>query len=179
MYAVTNDPLVLTSAEKAARRILAMHATTRGGITHDAAAAEKKATLYLSDNASFGLGLLRLFEATKDSAYLTKARAIADFMIAELSDDEGGGMFASTKDPDAVGVFAKRRVPFEDDVVAIRMLSRLGRALPTAEAKKYAIAIDRLLRAVSQPDQIKSRGRMTGDYILALEESKGVRGALR
>jgi uncharacterized protein len=181
MYEATKDPAVLASAEKAAQRILATHATDRGGITHDVAPPDKKAKLlYLSDNASFGLGLVRLYEATKKDEYLKKARAIADFMISgELIDEDGGGMFASTKDPDAVGVFAKRRVPFEENVLAIRMLSRLAHALPPPEAKKYAIAIDRLLRAVSRPEEIKSRGRMIGDYLLALEESKGIRGALR
>ena len=100
-------------------------------------------------------------------------------MIAELTDEDGGGMFASTKDPDAVGVFARKRVPFEDDVLAIRMLARLARALPAAEAKPYGIAIDRLLRAVAKPEEIRSRGRMIGDFLLALEESKGVWGVSR
>ncbi len=126
MYEVTKDATVLGSAEKAARRILTTHATERGGITHDVVDPEKKAKqLYLSDNASFGLALVRLYEVTKNEDYLRKARAIADFMISDLTDDDSGGMFASTKDPDAVGVFATRRVPFEDNVVAVRMLSEV------------------------------------------------------
>lgn len=177
MYEVTKDPAVLATATKAARRVMSTHATPKGGISHDTIDAEKKPkTLFLSDNAWFGLGLVRLHEITKSEEYLRQARAIADFMIAELTDDDGGGMFASTKDADAVGVFATRRVPFEDDVTAIRMLSHLARVVPPADAKKYAMSIDRLLRAVSTPEQIKSRGRMIGDYLLALEESKGVRG---
>jgi hypothetical protein len=180
MFEATKDPAVLASAEKAARRVLATHATARGGITHDVTAPEKtEKVLFLSDNAAFGLALVRLHELTKNDEYLKKARAIADFMIAELTDDVSGGLFASTKDPDAVGVFAKRRMPFEDDVVALRMLARLARALPAAEAKKLAPAIDRTLRAVSTPEQIRGRGRMIGDYLLALEETKGVRGVLR
>jgi uncharacterized protein YyaL (SSP411 family) len=177
MYEVTKDPAVLASAEKAARRISATHATLRGGVTHDIVDGEKAAKqLYLSDNASFGLALVRMYEVTKNDEYLKKARAIADFMIADLTDEETGGMFASTKDPDAVGVFATRRVPFEENVVAARMLSHLAHALPAADAKKYSIALDRVLRATSKPEDIKSRGRMIGDYLLALEESKGVRG---
>jgi uncharacterized protein YyaL (SSP411 family) len=176
MYEVTKDAAVLASAEKAARRVLATHATERGGITHDVTDPEKKAKLlYLSDNASFGLALVRLHEVTKSEDYLKKARAIADFMIADLTDDDTGGMFASTKDPDAVGVFGTRRVPFEDNVAAVRMLSHLVRAVPAPAAKKYSSAIDRLLRATSKPEDIKGRGRMIGDYLLALDESKGVR----
>jgi len=180
MYEVTKDPAVLASAEKAARRIMATHATKRGGITHDTVDPEKEERqTYLSDNAWFGLGLMRAYEVTKKDDYLKKARAIADFMIADLIDENSGGLFAATKDPNAVGVFATRRVPFEDNVTAVRMLSHLARALPAAEAKKYSAAIDRVLRATSTPEEIKSRGRMIGDYLLALEESKGVRGVLK
>jgi hypothetical protein len=88
-------------------------------------------------------------------------------------------MFASTKDPDAVGIFATRRVPFEDNVVAIRFLSHLAHAVPVPDSRKYSLAIDRLLRATSKPEEIKARGRMIGDYLLALEESKGVRGVAK
>jgi uncharacterized protein YyaL (SSP411 family) len=180
MYEATKDAAVLATAEKAARRIGTTHATPRGGITHDVVdAANPAKQLYLSDNASFGLALVRLYEVTKNDEYLKKARALADFMIAELTDEQTGGMFASTKDPDAVGIFAARRVPFEENVVVVRMLSHLARALPAAEAKKYASALDRVLRATSKPEDIKSRGRMIGDYLLALEESKGVRGVLK
>jgi uncharacterized protein YyaL (SSP411 family) len=180
MFEVSKDPAVLASAEKATRRILATHATKRGGITHDVLDPEKETkVLFLSDNASFGLGLVRVYEVTKSDEYLKRARAIADFMIAELTDDDSGGMFASTRDPDAVGIFATRRVPFEDNVAAIRFLAHLAHAVPAADAKKYSIALDRLLRATSKPEEIKSRGRMIGDYLLALEESKGVRGVAK
>ena len=180
MFEATKDPAVLVSAEKAARRVLATHATTRGGITHDVANAEQKEkVLFLADNASFALALMRLYEVTKNDDYLKKAQGIADLMIAELTDDVSGGMFASTMDPDAVGVFAKRRVPFEDNVVAVRMLARLAHALPRVPAKKLAPVIDRLLRALSKPEEIRGRGRMIGDFLLALEETKGVRGVIR
>ncbi len=180
MYEVTKEAAVLASAEKAARRILATHATAGGGITHDTVDPERKAKqLYLSDNASFGLALVRLYEVTRNEDYLKRARAIADFMISDLTDDDSGGMFGSTKDPDAVGVFATRRVPFEDNVVAVRMLAHLSRAVPAASAKKYVTSLDRLLRATSKPEDIKGRGRMIGDYLLALDESKGVRGSVK
>ncbi|MBX3189345.1 MAG: thioredoxin domain-containing protein [Labilithrix sp.] len=175
MFEATKDVAVLASAEKAARRVLATHgAGARGGITHDAIDPQKTPkVLYLSDNAAFGLALVRLHEVTKNDDYLREARKIADFMIGELVDDDGGGMFASTADPDAVGVFATRRVPFEDNVTAVRMFSRLARVVPDA---RYGVAVDRILRAISTPEEIKGRGRMLGDYLLALEESKGVRG---
>jgi uncharacterized protein YyaL (SSP411 family) len=179
-YEITKEPAALATAERAAARILATHAARGGAITHDAVLPDAAPVpIYLSDNAAFGFSLLRLYEVTKRDAYLKEARALADVMLAELTDEDGGGLFASTKDPNAVGVFAARRVPFEDNVMAVRLLTHLARAVPAAEAKRYASAIDRILRAISTPEEIKARGRMIGDYLLALEESKGVRGALR
>ena len=177
MYGVTKDPAVLASAERAARRILATHAGPKGGITHDAALPERPAkVLFLADNAWLGLALVRLHEVTGDAEWAKAARAIGDFVLTELGDDEGGGLFASTRDPDAVGVFAKRRIPFEENVVALRLFARLAR---TSTDAKYRVAIDRILRAISTPEEIKARGRMLGDYLLALEETKGVRGSAR
>jgi hypothetical protein len=95
-------------------------------------------------------------------------------MLTELADDESGGLFGSTKDPDAVGVFAKRRIPFEDNVVALRVFARLAR---TSVDAKHKTAVDRILRAITTPEEIKARGRWLGDYLMALEETKGVRGA--
>ncbi|HEY8077669.1 MAG TPA: hypothetical protein VIF62_26265, partial [Labilithrix sp.] len=113
---------------------------------------------------------------TKKDEYLKAAKSIADFMIASLADDDGGGFFAATVDPDAVGVFAARRVPMDDNVMAIRFLAHLAKASPD---KKYAVAIDRTLRAATDPVQIKARGRFLGDLLLALEESKGVRSVAK
>lgn len=173
MYEATGDANVLASAEKAARRVLATHAV-RGGISHDVVDKEKPPkVLFLSDNAAMAFALVRLAEATKNTEYAKAATTVADFMLTELLDDEGGGLFGSTKDPDAVGIFAKRRIPFEDNVVALRVLARLAR---TSIDVKYKTAIDRILRAITTPEEIKARGRWLGDYLLALEETKGVRG---
>lgn len=173
MYEASGDAAVLASAEKAARRVLATH-SVRGGISHDVIDREKPPkVLFLSDNASMALALLRLAEVTKNAEYAKAASTIADFILTELVDDEGGGLFGSTKDPDAVGIFAKRRIPFEDDVVALRVFARLAR---TSVDAKYKTAIDRILRAITTPEEIKARGRWLGDYLMALEETKGVRG---
>jgi uncharacterized protein len=177
LYDVTRDASVLASAERAAQRMLETHLDPRGGLTHDvrkAAVAGRPEVLYLSDNAAFGFALMRLFEATGKAAYLARAQALADFLLAELADEESGGLFASSKDSSAVGVFAVRRVPFEDNALAVRFLARLGGAAPSA---KLTTAVDRVLRALARPEQIKARGRFLGDFLLALDESKAMRGA--
>jgi uncharacterized protein len=178
MYEVTREAGVLASAERATQRMLDTHLDPRGGITHDVrkpAIAGRPEVLYLADNAAFGFALMRMFEVTGKAEYLARAQALADFLLAELSDERGGGLFASTKDVSAVGVFAVRRVPFEDNTLALRFLARLGVAAPSA---KITTAVDRLLRALARPEQIKARGRFLGDFLLALDETKAIRGAV-
>jgi len=166
LYEATSDASALAEAQKAADRILATHLTPRGGIAHDAQPSAK--VLHLADNAAMGFALMRLYEATKRPETLASATRIADFMMKELLDPEGGGFYASTPGPDAVGVFATRRKPFEDNVMAIRFLARAHNAA-------YAKAIAGAIRAIATPEEIKGRGRMLGDFLLALEESRGVR----
>jgi uncharacterized protein len=157
-------------AEKAATRILATHLSPKGGIVHDAT--PDAHVLHLGDNATFAWGLLRLYDATTDKSYLTRAEAIVDFLNRELADPESGGFFASSIDPDAVGVFSRRRVSFEDNVVALRVSAKLARIEGTAESRA---AVDRVLRAVAVPEGIKAQGRMIGEFLLALEEAKAAR----
>ena len=65
-----------------------------------------------------------------------------------------------------------RRKPFEDNVMAIRFLARLARVAP-GEALRTAIA--RSLPVVTQRPAVEERGRMIGDLLLALEETRGLR----
>jgi uncharacterized protein len=175
-FEATGDASALAAAERAAKRMLATHGTARGGITHDAVE-RHAAILHLADNAAFGFALMRLWEvagAGKDE-YLAAAVKLADFLVRDLADAEHGGFFASGADPDAVGVFAIRRKPFEDNVMAVRFLARLARAQTGDSRTATTRAIASALRAIATPEAIKGRGRVLGDFLLALEETRGVR----
>ena len=173
LYEASGDATALAAAERAAQRVLATHATASGGVLHGPhGEGEAGTVLYLSDNAAFGFGLARLHEATRKPEYLAAAQRIAAVLTGALMDAKGGGFFSSTPDPDAVGVFAARRKPFEDDVMAIRFLARMQRLAPS-DATRDAIA--RALPVVARKAAIEERGRMVGDLLLALEETKGVR----
>jgi uncharacterized protein YyaL (SSP411 family) len=164
-----HDPTAIASAERAAARVLATHATKLGGITHDGDGDSD--VLYLADNAAFGFGLARLYEVTKSPAYLEAATRIADFLLRELA-DPAGGFLASTPDPTAVGVLAARRKPFEENVMAIRFLARLSRIAPSPA---YRAAIGKALAVVGTREAIDDRGRMLGDLLLALDETTYLR----
>jgi uncharacterized protein YyaL (SSP411 family) len=127
--------------------------------------------LYLADNAAFGFALVRLYEATQDPELLQSARRIGDFIVRDL-EDPSGAFYASTPDPNAVGVFAVLHKPFEDNVMAIRFLARLMR-LERTDA--YGRAIARALAVVGAPEAIESRGRMLGDLLLAIDETRWLR----
>ena len=173
LYEASGDATALAAAERAAQRILATHATDEGGVLHGPhGEGESGKVVYLADNAAFGFALARLHEATHKPEYLEAARKIASLVTGELRDDKGGGFFSSTPDPDAIGVFATRRKPFEDDVMAIRFLARMQRLAPN-DATRDAIAHG--IPVVATRPAIEDRGRMVGDLLLALEETKGVR----
>jgi uncharacterized protein YyaL (SSP411 family) len=167
------DASAIESAKRAATRILSTHASPKSKLlAHDSERLED--VRHLADNAHFALGLLRLHEATKDQKWLDQARAIGDAAIAELADEKGGGFFAHSADPSAVGVFAKRRKPFEDNWTMVRVLARLARAVPEAK-DKYVRQIQRTIRGMATPERIKDRGRFLGEMLLALDESKDLR----
>jgi hypothetical protein len=173
LFEASGDATALAAAERAAARVTATHAGDGGGITHGSRGDEESGkVLYLADNAAFGFALARLYGATHEPAYLAQATRIADFLLKQLADPRGGGFFASTPDPDAVGVFAVRRKPFEDDVMAIRFLARVARLAPT---DAYRDAIARALPVVATRAALAERGRMIGDLLLALDETRGLR----
>jgi hypothetical protein len=170
LHRATEDAAALVSAKRAADRIDKTHTSAKSKlVAHDAQRLDD--VRHLSDNAHFALGLLRLWEITKDARFLDRTRSIADAALAELADERGGGFFAHSVDPSAVGVFAKRRKPFEDNWTMVRVLARLVRAVPDAK-EKYTRAIQRTTRAMATPERIKDRGRFLGEMLLALEESK-------
>lgn len=171
LYEAGSDASALASAKRAAARILETHAShgAPGAITHGTEPEDEGKVLYLADNAAFGYGLLRLYQATHDPSTLEAAKAVAGFLMRALLDAQAGGFYASTPDPNAVGAFAVRRKPFEDDVMAVRFLALLDRL---ASSHDHADAIGRTLAIVTRPDAVDARGRMIGDLLLALDETR-------
>jgi uncharacterized protein len=169
LYEASGDATILAAAKRAATRILATHASDAapGAITHGTKPDDEGKVLYLADNAAFGYGLLRLYEATHEPQTLDAAKGIAAFLVRALYDAQGGGFYASTPDPNAVGAFAVRRKPFEDDVMAVRFLALLDRLGSTRE---HTDAVLRTLAIVTRPDEVDARGRMIGELLLALDD---------
>jgi uncharacterized protein YyaL (SSP411 family) len=159
----------------------ATHASSGDGAFTHGPRGDAHEALYLADNAAFGFALVRLHEATRKPEYLQAALGIARFLIRDLADTgAGGGFFASTPDPNAVGVFAARRKPFEDNVMAVRFLVRLARLgareTPWGDPSPASLreTIRRALPPLLARQAIEERGRMIGDLLLALDEVRSL-----
>lgn len=165
--AALGDDDAAAAARRAGERLLRTHAAPGGAFRH---AEGDAGLLYLRDQVHVGRALLALYRLTGDPAWLTRARALADFLLRELQ-DPAGGFFAHTQDPAAVGVFAERRRPFDENAAAARFLLELHRQLDhDAEGLPYAPAAERTLRTISAPDMVQGQGRVLGEYLSALAE---------
>ncbi|MEM7152697.1 MAG: DUF255 domain-containing protein [Myxococcota bacterium] len=170
LYVATGDAADLDAAVGAAEHLLRTHRTADGAFMHGAQD-DPKGLLHLRDQASMGAGLLALFRATGQSRWLEAATEVAVFMRSSLEDPEAGGFWAHTADPAAVGVFAQRRKPVEENGLAARFLIDLHRVLDgdgTLETP-YAASAERALAAVARANVMEDEGRIVGRFLLALE----------
>ncbi|HEY0138285.1 MAG TPA: DUF255 domain-containing protein [Nannocystis sp.] len=164
-----DDVAALAAAQTAAEHLLRAHRAASGGFKH---AAEDTGLLYLRDQAAVGRALLALYRVTGDARWLDEARSLAKFMLEALADRERGGFFAHTLDPNAVGVFAERRKPLEENALAARFMLELHRQVDhLPDPGPHGDAAIATLRAVSDPSRVREEGRMIGQYALALAEA--------
>jgi hypothetical protein len=70
-------------------------------------------------------------------------------------------------------------MPFEDNVLALRLLAGLVRLGAEAERTEEQAAIDQALRTLLRPEGIKAQGRMIGGLLIALEETRAARRLVR
>lgn len=170
LYAAIGDAEILDAAAGAADRLLRTHRTEEGAFLHGEGD-DPKGLLYLRDQATMGLGLVALYRATGDARWLAAATEVGAFMRARLEDPQHGGFYAHTEDPAAVGVFAVRRKPVEENGVAARFLVALHRHLDGDGRidTPYRRSAERALAAVGDAKTIEDEGRIIGQLLLGLE----------
>lgn len=170
LYAATGDAEILDAAAGTAEQLLRTHRTEAGAFVHGAGD-DREGLLYLRDQAAMGLGLVALYRATGQARWLEAATELGAFMRARLEDPEHGGFYAHTEDPAAVGVFAVRRKPVEENGMAARFLVALHRHLDGDGriATPYREAAERALAAVGDAKNLEGEGRIVGQLLLGLE----------
>lgn len=167
-YGASADEPALTAALKAGEQLLKTHGDADGSFRHRPD--DQGPLRHLRDQSAMGRGLLALFRVTGDIRWLERARAVADFSLAQLQ-DPSGGFFAHTADPSAVGVFAERRKPFEENAQIARFLIELHHNLDhDRDDLPYLPAAERAIRAISDPKLVAEQGRQLGEYLGALAE---------
>lgn len=167
LYRATNDEQWLRAATRAGERLLATHRTARGGFTHGPEQAASE-LLHLADQAAVGWAFVALHRVTADPRWRDEALAVADFMHAELA-AVGGGYYAHSKDPSAVGVFAERRRPLRENSLAAQFLIELAAHVDDDTAARLSARAHETLLAIGSEAQIEMGGKALGRYLVALD----------
>jgi len=126
-----------------------------------------KLNAYLEDYANVADGLLVLFQTTGEFRYLTESQRLADLMITEFWDEEGGGFFFTSNDHEELIV---RNKDFYDNAtpsgnsVAAEVLLRLAKITGEEKYERFAVATLRLAAS-----QIRRHPQGFGRALAALQ----------
>jgi len=167
LYEATGDARPLARARRAADLVAGRLVDEEGRVWRTA---EKTGARFLADAAAFSFGLARLAKHSGDARHGDDAKRIAERLRLDFMADASGSppaLFASTKDPSAMGVFARRRQPFAANVVAARAFAAIHAMNGDARALE---AGRKVLRAIATPRRLAKQGRMTGAFLLACAE---------
>jgi len=165
LYEVSHDHGALARARRAADLLLRSHVTEDGAVKRAAESARQ--VRYLADAASFGRAMARLAESTGELRYREAATRIAGALIRDFGDADDPTFWAHTPDGSAVGVFARRQRPFGYNVSTARLFGALARVTGDSSWRDRG---RRVLAGISTPRALDERGRMVGEYLLALDE---------
>jgi len=106
-----------------------------------------KLNAYIEDYANFTDGLLELFQVSGEVRYFTEARRLADLMVTEFWDEEGGGFFFTSADHEELIVrnkdFFDNATPSGNSVAADVFL-RLAKLTGDEKYERFALAVLRL-----------------------------------
>jgi uncharacterized protein YyaL (SSP411 family) len=160
---VSGEHAALDEAVRAAQWVRAHRALPGGGYRHDE---HDRGGPYLGDSLAMGQGLLALYRATGDRAWLEQAAAALDFVERHFTDAQGGYDTAPAP-AQAKGVFA-RPVRLVEENVALARLANLAWRY-TADARWQRMS-QQALRYLAAPALVDS-GRFLPGVLLADAES--------
>ncbi len=125
-YKVLGDPAYATAAEKAAEFVLNRMKGPSGRLYRRFREGDLAHAGYADDYALFIWGLIELYEATLQAAWLKEALKLQDDMIRLFWDNEGGGFFFTAEDNESLIVREKEiydgAVPSSNSVAVLNLL---------------------------------------------------------
>lgn len=167
LYRVTRDPELLTAATKAAERLIRTHRDPSGGYRHGESS---EGPLHLADQVALARAFLGLHRVSQEPRWLAHAVEIAEFLRGELA-AEAGGFWAHQADPEAVGVFAERRMPPDENGLAAQFLFELHGIVDGdgSVATPWRALAEAAVRAVGTPALLEPEGKVISRWLFAIE----------
>ena len=126
-----------------------------------------KLNAYLEDYANFTDGLVELFQVSGDAKYLREARRLADMLITEFWDEEGGGFYFTANNHEELLV---RKKDYFDNAtpsgnsVAADVLLKLAHLTGDDRYERFAVTVLRLAAS-----QVRRYPQGFGRILSALE----------
>jgi hypothetical protein len=118
----------------------------------------------LSDTARALAACLDAYESGAGEAWLDRALKIAQWLLANLEDEENGGFFDCADPPGREGLPAERAVPLVENSIAATALIRLAQ---NSGQPRFGEAATRVLNRFS--GSYKDTGLFAADYAIAVE----------
>jgi uncharacterized protein YyaL (SSP411 family) len=164
LYEASADASFLSSARRAFDAV--EHGHRRGaGYTH--AENDRDPRLYFEDQLEMARALLALHEVSGEARYSMRLHELTDFMRAKFEAAQGGGFFAQTADPDALGALAELRKPLADNARAARLFLHMARSELDTELRDLA---ERTLRSAADRQKLTSDAHALAEVLLTTED---------
>ncbi len=162
LCSATDDMNAANFAIKTIDRLL--RENVRDGLVYHYNDGEPRVPGLLCNQAYFAQALIDAHQTTGRRGYLEHAERIARVTLDVLQDRESGGFYYQPPDPHALGELAQRHKPFDENVMAAKVLTKLNYMTGRED---YREAAGRALEAVSYPQLVESI--MGAGYGLALD----------
>ncbi len=163
-YDVTNDPLVLSMAERAAKWAIDHRALAGGGFSHGE---KDRGGPFLGDTLAMGQAFLDLYAATGNRDWLNAADRAGDFVTSFR--DQAGGFLTSKTSEARIGVFAKPAKLVDDQIQVARFMNLLSRYFGSNAYREQAAQAMRYLASASAELPRPLPGVLLADDELAVE----------
>jgi uncharacterized protein len=167
---VLGNGAYLQSAERAAMFILGALERPDGGLFRTARAGKAHIDAYLEDYAFFGDALVDLYEAGASPSYLHQARLLAERVITDFGDADGGAFHQTAHGHEAL--IARPREGHDGAIpnanaVAARLLARVGFHFDRSDLKDRAIAALRAYgRSIERAPRAFATTLCVADFLL-------------
>jgi uncharacterized protein YyaL (SSP411 family) len=163
---VLNEPRYGQAAEHAARFTTDKLRDANGRLLHTWRGGTAKLSAYLDDYAALANGLVSLYEATFDEAWITAACELCETMLAHFADTEGGFFYIAD---DHEALIARQKDLFDNatpsgNSLAATVLSRLAKLTGRSDFAQAAEATFRTATAM-----VEQSPTAAGQLLIALD----------